>query len=90
MIRAQGTRSNRFGLGATVEVQTAGADAGARDQQCRRATSARNDVRLHVGLGAATIVPRIAIRWPSGTTQTLTDVAADQILTVREPPAPAR
>ena len=89
MIRAQGTRSNRFGLGATVEVQTPGLTQVREINNVASYLSA-NEVRLHVGLGAATVVPRIAIRWPGGTTQTLTNVAADQILTVREPPSPAR
>ena len=40
-----------------------------------------NDIRLHVGLGAAATVEKIEIAWPSGTKQTLTDVKADQILT---------
>ena len=44
-----------------------------------------NDIRLHVGLGAATTVQKIEIAWPSGTKQTLTDVAANQILTIKEP-----
>ena len=87
IIRAQGTKSNRFGLGATVEVQTPGLTQVREINNVASYLSA-NDVRLHVGLGAATVVPRIAIRWPSGTMQTLTDVPADQILTVREPPSP--
>ena len=44
-----------------------------------------NDIRLHIGLGAATSASRITIRWPSGKTQTLTNVAANQILNVQEP-----
>jgi ASPIC/UnbV protein len=31
------------------------------------------------------VVPRIDVLWPSGTKQTLTDVAANQILTIDEP-----
>lgn len=41
---------------------------------------------LHVGLGDAERVARIEIRWPgTSTPQVLTDVAADQVLTVRRP-----
>ena len=36
-------------------------------------------------LGADTVVNELTIAWPSGRTQTLKGVAADQILTVREP-----
>jgi hypothetical protein len=43
---------------------------------------AQGDPRLHFGLGPATEADRIEIRWPDGSTKTLTDVPADQILTV--------
>jgi hypothetical protein len=46
---------------------------------------AANDLRLHVGLGAAKIATRIEIRWPSGQTQVLSNVAANRVLTVDEP-----
>jgi hypothetical protein len=41
-------------------------------------------VPLHFGLAAATMAPRIEIRWPSGGSQTLTDVKADQVVEVSE------
>ena len=44
-----------------------------------------NDIRLHFGLGAAKVIQRIEILWPSGTKQVLTDVPVNQILTVKEP-----
>jgi hypothetical protein len=44
-----------------------------------------NDVRAHFGLGAAKTIDRLTVRWPSGKTQTLTGVAANQILMVDEP-----
>jgi hypothetical protein len=83
-IRAQGTKSNRFGLGATVEIQTT---AGTQVREINNVASylSANDVRLHVGVGAAKTIQRIAIRWPSGTTQTLTDVPVNQVLTIKEP-----
>jgi hypothetical protein len=44
-----------------------------------------HDPRLHFGLGAATKVAKIEIRWPDGTLQTLSDVPAEQILEIRQP-----
>jgi hypothetical protein len=45
---------------------------------------------VHFGLGETTIVPRIEITWPDGTVQTLSNVKADQRITVkREKPQPA-
>jgi hypothetical protein len=39
---------------------------------------------VHFGLGAAAKADRIEIHWPSGTVQTLENVAADQVLAVKE------
>lgn len=78
-ITLRGTRSNRDGLGARVQV----------NGQTRFATTAgsyesANDKRLHFGLGTATTA-KIEIAWPSGIHQTLNDVHADQFLEVVEP-----
>jgi ASPIC/UnbV protein len=40
---------------------------------------------VHFGLGAEKSAASIEIWWPSGTVQTLTNVAADQIVRVEEP-----
>jgi hypothetical protein len=84
IIKAQGSKSNRFGLGATVRVQTT---AGLQIREINNVASyqSANDIRLHVGLGSATIVQQIEVLWPSGTRQMLKDVAVNQILVVKEP-----
>jgi hypothetical protein len=86
-IRAQGTRSNSFGLGTTVRVEAGG------KTQVREITNvasylSANDTRLHVGLGTAPSA-RLELLWPSGLRQTLTDVRANQIVVVKEPESPA-
>ena len=40
---------------------------------------------VHFGLAKVEKIPKIEIRWPSGTVQVLEDVKANQVLTVREP-----
>ena len=40
------------------------------------------DPRVHFGLGAATAVRELLVRWPDGRETRLTDVAADRLLTV--------
>ena len=40
------------------------------------------DPRAHFGLGAATKVSELVVRFPDGSESRLTDVAADQILVV--------
>jgi len=84
IIKAQGSKSNRFGLGATVRVQTS---AGLQVREINNVASylSANDIRLHVGLGKATIIQQLEVLWPSGTKQTLKDVAVNQILVIKEP-----
>ena len=50
--------------------------------------SSGSDPTIHVGLDSATSVEQIQIDWPSGLSQTLTGVAADQVLSLQEPFAP--
>jgi hypothetical protein len=86
-IRAEGTTSNKFGLGATVRVQTPGT-LQVREINNAASYQSASDIRLHVGLGAAKVIPQIEILWPSGIRQILKDVAANQILTVKEAGGP--
>ena len=44
----------------------------------------RADRRVHVGLGPAVTADRVDIQWPDGRMETIRDVAADQLLTIRE------
>jgi hypothetical protein len=43
-----------------------------------------NDQRLHFGLGNASVMQRVQIRWPSGLVEELKDVPADAIYTIVE------
>jgi hypothetical protein len=83
-LKLQGCRSNRDGIGATITLRAAGLT-----QYVTVSTSnsycSSSDPRPHFGLGSATRADEIEIHWPSGTTQRLANVPADQILTVNEP-----
>jgi hypothetical protein len=46
--------------------------------------SGSSDRRVHFGLGRATRIDKVEVAWPSGVRQTLSNVAADQILTIKE------
>jgi hypothetical protein len=92
LIKVQGSRSNRDGIGARVRVQTRDA-GGAENWQVEEVKAgssycSRNDLRVHFGLGTAEKAQVVEVRWPSGTVQTLENVKANQILDVHEPPAP--
>jgi hypothetical protein len=84
LIRAQGSRSNVFGLGTTVRVQTSGRLQVAEINNVASYLSG-NDIRLHVGLGDAKTVQQLDVLWPSGTKQTLKDVTANQLIVIKEP-----
>jgi hypothetical protein len=83
-IRAQGTASNSFGLGAIVRAQISGT-LHVREINNVASYLSSSDTRLHLGLGAATAIQRLDVLWPSGRRQVLTDVPANQILAVKEP-----
>jgi hypothetical protein len=81
-ITLRGTRSNRDGFGARVQV----------NGQTRFATGAgsylsSNDKRLHLGLGAAETA-KVQVIWPSGIQQKLSNVRGDQFIEIREPAQP--
>jgi hypothetical protein len=86
-VRLVGTRSNRDGIGAVVRI-AATADARWREQFNHMTTAvgyaSSSAGPVHFGTGAAKRIDVVEIRWPSGTVQTLRDVATDQVLTVRE------
>jgi len=83
MIHLVGTKSNRDGIGAKVEIV-----AGGLKQVSQRVAGSgylsQDDWRLHFGLGANTKADRITITWPSGIVQTIENAPADQVLTVTE------
>jgi hypothetical protein len=83
-VRTEGTRSNRSGIGAKVSVTVGGMT---QRQVVRTGTGYLGgaDQRLHFGVGPATIVDRISIWWPSGQTQVLDGIPANQVITVVEP-----
>ena len=83
-IKLKGTKSNRDGIGAKVEVIAAG-----KRQTAERVAGSgymsQNDERLHFGLGAASAVEKLIVHWPSGREQTLENLTVDRVLTVEEP-----
>jgi hypothetical protein len=85
VLRLQGTRSNRDGLGASVKLTGQGGRVQHNHATTAVGYASSSDKRLHFGLGADRVVREVEVRWPSGTRQVLKDVAADQVLEVREP-----
>jgi hypothetical protein len=82
-ISLRGTRSNRLGLGARL-VATVGGRQLVREQYPLNSYHSQMPSVVHFGLGDAIKVDRLAIRWPSGREQVLTDLVADRHLVVDE------
>lgn len=83
MIKVVGTKSNRDGIGTRI-VLTAGKLTQVREIKAGSSYQSQNDIRAHFGLGTASIVDRLELRWPSGTVDVLENLRADEILTIRE------
>jgi enediyne biosynthesis protein E4 len=95
-----GSKSNRLAIGARIKV-IAGGMTQTDEVHSGGSYLSQNDLRLHFGLDAATKIDRVEIFWPSGKTDTLTDLAADHFYSVLEgagvvpatrirPPSPAK
>jgi enediyne biosynthesis protein E4 len=82
-IKLIGVKSNRDGVGARIRVVTEGKT---QIDEVRSGGSyySQNDLRVHFGLGKATKAQTIEARWPSGVVDTLNDVAAGQVVVIKE------
>ncbi len=79
----EGTKSNRDGIGAVVKLVTAsGTQYSHMTTSVGYASSSHGPV--HFGLGRDSMAGVVEIRWPSGIVQTLTDVAGDRVVKVKE------
>ncbi len=83
-IRLRGTHSNRYGVDATVRVESSSG------QQTQIMTVARgytsgSELVAHFGLGQDTKIKRLTIEWPSGRTQQFSELDANFAYLVTEP-----
>jgi enediyne biosynthesis protein E4 len=83
LVRLAGTRSNRNAIGARLRL-TAGGRTQVREVRAGSSYLGQHDLRAHVGLGRATAIERLEIRWPSGQMETVAGVGANQIVTITE------
>jgi hypothetical protein len=83
LVRTVGSRSNRDGIGTKLRLTTA---SGVQYVDVNTAVGygCASDPRVHFGLGKDAVVKELRLEWPSGTIDTLRDVAADRVLVVRE------
>jgi hypothetical protein len=81
-IKLVGAKSNRSAVGGRVTVQYGG-HVQAQEVLSQSSYLSVNDRRLHFGLGPVRAVD-VEVRWPLGQIEKLTQVAADQLITVTE------
>ena len=82
-LRLRGTKSNRNAVGARVELKAGGLTQ-IDEVHAGDSYISHSDWRLHFGLGSATTVDEITVRWPSGAVEKLTKVKADQVVRIIE------
>jgi len=82
-VKLIGKHSNRDGIGAVL---TATAGGRTLTALCHADGSylSSSDLRVHFGLGAATTVDTLTVRWPDGHTDVLKNVVGNRFLTVEE------
>ena len=84
VVRPVGSSSNRDGIGTRITV-VAGGTSQMREISSGRGAMGQSTRAAHFGMGRAATADLVLVRWPSGQVQTLTDVAANQRITVTEP-----
>ena len=82
-----GNPSNRSAIGARVEIKTI--ENCTPKKQIREIAGqtgwySQNSLFVHFGLGTATYIDSVIVRWPSGAVCYYTHVMADQFLTIQE------
>jgi enediyne biosynthesis protein E4 len=81
-VKLIGTKSNRSAIGARVTAHYGG-KVQAQEVLSQASFYSANDLRLHFGLGTADKAD-LEIRWPNGTTERISNIAADRLVTIRE------
>ncbi|HEY1792742.1 MAG TPA: CRTAC1 family protein, partial [Opitutaceae bacterium] len=84
IVALRGVRSNRYGVGATVRIESA-LGRQVRTLVLARGVLSSSEPVLHFGLGEDTRILRMTVSWPSGHEQEFTDLGVDRRFTVTEP-----
>lgn len=84
-IKLKGYASNSMGIQSVVEIKTS------QGWQKRRlpgkfAKNGQNVPEVHFGLGQASQIDSLIVKWPSGIQQVLTNISVNQFITIEEAP----
>jgi hypothetical protein len=88
IVDLHGTVSNRFGVGATVKIES-NLGLQVRPLVLARGYMSSSEPALHFGLGNDTLIKRLTVTWPTGREQTFENLAVDRRFTITEPAGPA-
>ncbi len=81
----RGSKANRDGIGARITVTDTSGKKQIFDVSTAGSYLSSNDRRVVAGLGTASGVSKVEVRWPSGNIQTIADPKIDRYLLVNEP-----
>ncbi len=98
VVRLVGRRSNRFGFGARLEVETIGSDSAedrdsaagpprriqVREMQSSSSYMSQGPPEIHVGLGDASRAEQVTVTWPSGVRDRYEGLEAGYLYTFTE------
>jgi len=83
LIKLVGTKSNRDGIGARLEFQY-GNRVRILEAQTAGSYLSSNDPRIHIGLGSLGQLDKLILKWPSGKTQAIRNLAAGHLHVISE------
>lgn len=81
-INLQGKAKNTAAIGTQVRLKAGGQEF-YQENMPNRGFQSSVDPRLNFGLGAINQIDEVQVRWPDGRTTVLTNIAADQTLTLK-------
>ena len=82
-VKLVGTRSNRDGIGAKVQI-TFGEVTQTAEMKSGNGYASDSDQRLLFGIGLHTQIDQLEIRWPSGMNQQMKNIPCNQTVTITE------
>lgn len=83
-IQVRGTISNYYGIGSKITVYTNG-NAQHKRIACGESFSSQHSLIQHFGIHQTETIDSIVIQWPSDNISILTNIPANQVITITEP-----
>jgi enediyne biosynthesis protein E4 len=92
LVRLKGRGMNTGAVGAVVTARPGGPGGRVQRRLVQSGSSyiSQEDKRLHFGLGQAALLDSLDVRWPDGTTTSLQNVKANQVVDIQQPASPGR